>query len=53
VLVHFQAMSCGWSNWESLGGLITAPPTVGQSPGYRLDLFVQSNGGIYHNWQLW
>ena len=40
-----------WSNWESLGGVITAGPGVSSWAGERLDTFVKgSNNALWHKW---
>ncbi|UVT16517.1 MAG: hypothetical protein H8K04_02835 [Nitrospira sp.] len=40
-----------WSNWESLGGIITAGPAVSSWAGERLDTFVKgSDNALWHQW---
>jgi hypothetical protein len=40
-----------WSNWESLGGVITAGPGVSSWAGDRLDTFVKgTDNAVYHKW---
>jgi len=39
------------NEWKSLGGIITGDLVVGQNADGRLEVFVQSNGAIYHKWQ--
>ena len=40
-----------WSNWESLGGVITAGPAVSSWAGERLDTFVKgADNALWHKW---
>ena len=40
-----------WSNWESLGGIITAGPAVSSWAGERLDTFVKgADNALWHKW---
>jgi hypothetical protein len=40
-----------WSNWESLGGTITAGPAASSWAGERLDTFVKgANNAVWHKW---
>jgi hypothetical protein len=49
-----------WSNWESLGGVLTSPPTAVSSGPNRIDIFVRgADYGLYHKawngnaWSNW
>jgi hypothetical protein len=38
----------GWSGWQSLGGVLTSNPAVGQQQDGRLSVFVRgTNGAVF------
>ena len=40
-----------WSNWESLGGVITSAPAVASWAPNRLDCFARGTGNaMWHKW---
>lgn len=44
--------SGGWSDWSSIGGTLTAGPTISAGPGGRVDVVCRGiNGHVYHNWR--
>ena len=43
--------SPSWSNWESLGGLLTSAPTVSSWSENRLDVFARgTDNALWHKW---
>ncbi len=50
-LLSIPPATAGWSQWEDLGGQLSASPTVASFDRQRLDVFVRGSDG--HLWQRW
>ncbi|HLN35132.1 MAG TPA: tyrosinase family protein [Nitrososphaeraceae archaeon] len=49
--IYEDYLTCRWSGWEDLGGIITSAPSVASWAANRLDCFVR--GQDSHMWHKW